>query len=137
MKWVTRQNIGVDRMACCWLIKNYIDETPELIFLPEGGLLPEDGEPFDLPGVRLSHRDGHASFRTILKEYDIHDPLLERIAQIVDEADTVQEVFLEPVAQGLDFICRGVRLISKDDEEALERGFMIFTAIYEQLKASQ
>jgi hypothetical protein len=134
MKWVTWENVGVDRMACTWLIKKFIDSDAEFLFVPTGEKpLPEGAEPFDIPGVRLSHRRGHCSFHTMLREFHLKNPILERIARIVDEADTVQEVFLEPVAQGLDFICRGIRRTSPDDWIALERGSLIFEALYAQL----
>jgi hypothetical protein len=68
----------------------------------------------------------------MLREYDLHDPVLQRIARVVDEADTVQEVSLEPAAAGLDLICRGLRLVSPNDKVALERGRLIYDALYAQ-----
>jgi len=68
----------------------------------------------------------------MLREYDLHDPILQRIARLVDEADTVQDVTLEPAAPGLDLICRGLRLTSPDDQVALERGRLIYDALYAQ-----
>ncbi len=134
MKWVTWEHVMVDRMACAWLIKRFIDPQAEFMFIPAGHKpLPDGAEPFDLPGVRLSHRRGHCTFHTMLREYNLKDPILHRIAQIVDEADVVQEVAVEPAAPGLDLICRGVRLISPDDDVALERGALIYEAIYAQL----
>lgn len=136
MKWVTWENVGVDRMACAWLITKWIDSEAEFLFIPVGQKpFPEGAEPFDIPGVRLSHRKGHCTFYTMLQEFKIKDPVLERIALIVDEADTVQEVSLEPIAPGLDFICDGIRLTSPDDTTALERGSLIFEALYVQLSA--
>jgi hypothetical protein len=138
MKWVTWQNVGVDRMACGWLIRRHIDPKAHFLFVERGSQpLPQGAEPFDIPGVRLSHHHGHCSFYTILREYKLADPILERIAQIVDEADTVQEVSLEPAAAGLDLICSGIRRISADDEMALERGAMIYEALYAQLAAER
>lgn len=136
MKWVTWENVGVDRMACAWLIKKWIDSEAEFLFIPVGQKpFPEGAEPFDIPGVRLSHRKGHCTFHTMLQEFEIKDPVLRQIALIVDEADTVQEVSLEPIAPGLDFICDGIRLTSPDDITALERGSLIFEALYAQLSA--
>ena len=135
MKWVTWKNIGVDRMACIWLIHRWIDPKAEFTFIPVGEKSsPEDGEPFDIPGEHYSHHGGHCTFYALLEEKKINDPILTRIAQIVDEADEVQEVTLEPAALGLDLICRGLRQISTDDFEALERGGLIYEALYEQLK---
>jgi hypothetical protein len=135
MKWVTWENVGVDRMACAWLIKRFIDPQVEFMFIPAGYKpLPNGAEPFDIPGVKYSHRRGHCTFYTLLREYDLNDPTLQRIAQIVDEADVVQEAAVEPAAPGLDLICRGLRRISPDDLSALERGSLIYEAIYAELQ---
>lgn len=134
MKWVTWEQVGVDRMACAWLITKYLDPGAKFLFVPAGHKpLPEGAEPFDIPGVRLSHHRGHCTFYTMLGEYDLRDPVLQRIARVVDEADTVQDVTLEPAAAGLDVICRGIRLISPDDQVALERGWLVYDALYAQL----
>ena len=136
MKWVTWENVGIDRMGCGWLISRFIDRDAEFLFLPYGETsLPAGPEPFDIPGVRLSHRRGHSTFHTILEEYQLADPILRRIAQLVDEADTAQEVLVEPAAPGLDLICRGLRLVSPSDQVALERSRLIYEALYAQLAA--
>ena len=133
MKWVTWEQVGVDRMACAWLITTYIDRDAEFLFIPAGQKpLPEGAEPFDIPGVRLSHHRGHCTFFTMLREYDLHDPILQRIARVVDEADTVQDVMLESAATGLDVLCQGMRLISPSDQAALERGRLLYDALYAQ-----
>jgi hypothetical protein len=135
MKWVTWKNIGVDRMGCAWLIRRWIDPNAEFTFIPMGGKpAPEQGEPFDIPSFRFSHHGGHCTFYGLLKEYKISDVNLARIAQMVDEADEIQEVTLEPTAAGLDLICRGLRQISQDDFEAMERGALVYDAVYAQLK---
>src|SRR5689334_24848947 len=121
-------------MGCAWLSKRSIDTGAEFQFItPDQKTLPPDAEPFDIPGVRLSHHHGHCTFHTMLRAFDLTDPTLQRIARIVDEADVVQEVALEPVAPGLDLICRGLRQISPDDHVALERGALIYDALYAQL----
>ena len=137
MRWLTWQNVGVDRIGCAWLIRRYIDPQAEFEFIPEGQRPPQTGggEPFYIPGVRFSHHQGHCSFHTFLDEYKIADPVLRRIARIIDEADTVQDVALEPSAPGLDLICRGVRLASPDDRTALERGAAVYDALYAALSA--
>jgi hypothetical protein len=137
MKWVTWEHVGVDRMGCAWLILRFVDSQAEFEFIAAGKRdVPKDSEPFDIPGVRLSHHEGHSSFHTILNEYQLEDPLLQRMAAIVDEADDVVEgVSLEPIAAGLDYLCRGLRLISDDDQTALERGRLIYEALYRQLAA--
>jgi hypothetical protein len=136
MKWVTWKNIGVDRMACIWLIRRWIDPAAEFYFLPVGEkAMPEHGEPFDIPGTRYSHHGGHCSFYALLQDKGLGDPILKRIAQMVDEADELQEVNIEPAALGLDLICRGLSRISHDDFEALERGCLVYDALYAQLKS--
>jgi len=134
VKWVTWENIGIDRMGCAWLIQRFIDAQAEFQFIPAGQTpLPEGYEPFDIPGVRLTHRRNHCTFHTMLREYKLDDPILHRIASMIDEADVVQDVWVEPVAAGLDFICEGIRRISPDDYTALERGRLIYEALYAQL----
>jgi hypothetical protein len=134
MKWVTWQNVAVDRMACAWLIRRLIDPKARFVFVPAGTKpLPANAEPFDIPGTRYSHHRGHCTFYTFLKENKLNDPVLNRIARIVDEADIVQEVAVESASFGLDLICRGLRRISKDDHEAIARGFLVYEALYAEL----
>jgi hypothetical protein len=134
MKWLTWQNVGVDRMGCAWLIRRFIDAKAQFSFIPEGEKPPQKaGEPFDIPGVKLSHHKGHCSFHTFLDEYKLADPVLQHIARIIDEADTMQYVSVETAAAGLDLICRGIRRISPDDNAALERGAMVYDALYAEL----
>jgi len=137
MKWTTWEQVGVDRMACAWLIRRSIDPEAEFIFIPVGASPSGDAEPFDIPGARLSHHRGHCTFHMMLREYDLHDPILDRIARIVDEADVVQEANVESAAPGLDLICRGIRLTSPDDYVAIERGALIYEALYAQLSTEQ
>jgi len=138
MKWVTWENVRVDRMASAWLIRRFIDPNAQFAFVAADQTeLPEGAQAFDIPGVRLSHRRGHSTFHTLLKEFDIHDPVLRAIAHIVDEADVVQEIALEPAAPGVDLICRGLSMTSNDDTLALERGALIFEAIYTALAAQE
>jgi hypothetical protein len=138
MKWVTWENIGVDRMACIWLIRRWIDPKAEFLFVPAGSKpLPKDAEPFDIPGARYSHQRGHCTFHTLLKVHNLKDPVLARIANIIDEADIVQEINVEPAAPGLDLLFRGLRRISADDLEALERGVLVYEALYVELSAGE
>jgi hypothetical protein len=138
MKWVTWENVGIDRMGCAWLIRSRIDPAAEFQFVPEGSkVIPEGATPFDIPGVRFSHHGGHCSFHAFLVEHKLDDPVLRRIAQIIDDADTVQEATLEPASVGLDVICRGLRRISTDDREALARGAMIYDALYAEIRSEE
>jgi hypothetical protein len=125
-------------MACGWLIRRFIDPKAEFLFIPAGTKpLPKGAEPFDIPGVRLSHHRGHCSFHAMVKAYKLKTPVLQRIARIVDEADVVQEAAVEPAAPGLDFVCRGVRRTSPDDYVAMERGEMIYDALYAELQGQE
>jgi hypothetical protein len=134
MKWVTWENVGVDRMACAWLIRKQIDPQAEFVFIPAGAkTLPGDAEAFDIPGARYSHHRGHCTFHTMLRENGLKDPVLHRMAQIVDEADVVQEIQVETIAPGLDVLCRGLRQISPDDDTALQHGALIYEALYAEL----
>jgi len=138
MKWVTWENIGVDRMACIWLIRRWIDPKAEFLFVtPTTIPLPKDAEPFDIPGVRFSHHRGHCTFHSLVKEHNLKNAVLLRIANIIDEADLVQEVNVEPVAPGLDAICRGIRRTSANDHEALEHGILVYEALYAELSADE
>ncbi len=133
MKWITWENVGVDRIACAWLLCRFIDPQAEFVFVPVGQKPLPAGNAFDIPGGRYAHHRGHCTFYTLLREFDIQDPLLQRIARIVDEADIIQQVTVEPTAPGLDLICRGIRLTSPDDTTAIERGRLIYDALYAQL----
>lgn len=133
MKWVTWENIGVDRIGCAWLILREIDPKAEFQFVARGAPLPKDAEPFDVPDVRFSHHNGHCSFFALVAHYKLSDPVLHRIARIIDEADTVQAVNVEPAAPGLDLICEGIRLISSNDRAAIQSGRIVYDALYARL----
>lgn len=134
MKWVTWKNVGVDRIGCAWLIRRHIDAKAQFLFVEKGAEpLPKGAEPFDIPGARLSHHNGHCSFHAFLREYKLNDPVLERMARIIDEADTIQAVSVESASVGLDLICEGIRLISLDDDTALEQGAIVYDALYARL----
>jgi hypothetical protein len=133
MKWVTWEHVGVDRIGCAWLIRHWVDPQAEFAFIPRDAAIPQDAAPFDVPGVRFSHHQGHCSFHAILRHHKLDDPVLERIARMIDEADTVQEVNVESAAPGLDLICEGIRLTSPTDQTALERGSMVYDALYARL----
>jgi hypothetical protein len=136
MKWVTWENVGVDRMGCAWLIRRFIDPKAKFAFVAAGQKsLPSDAEPFDIPGAKFSHHRGHCTFHALLREYQLKDATLDHIARIIDEADVVQEANLEPASPGLDLICRGLRRTSPDDRTALERAELIYDALYAELTA--
>lgn len=136
MKWVTWENVGIDRIGCAWLILREIDPQAEFVFIARGAELPKGAEPFDVPGVRFTHHNGHCSFHALLEHHKLADPILRRVARIIDEADTVQQVQIEPASAGLDLICEGLRLICANDHEAIERGRVVYDALYARLSNS-
>jgi hypothetical protein len=134
MKWITWSEVGVDRIACGWLIRRAIDKDAEFVFIQRGSDWKElDGIPFDIPGANLSHRRGRCTFCTILKEYAINDRVMDQICAIVDAADSVNDLLPPPEAPGIDVICRGLTKVLKDDAKALEVGAIVFEALYVQL----
>ena len=134
---MTWQRVGIDRMACVWLIWKYIDAHAEFQFLPSGQMVEEtaDAIPFDIPGVRLSHHRGRCSFAAFLKEYGLMDPILSQIARIVDGADCITTMIPPPESEGVEAICQGIRALANDDLEALLQARVVFDALYAHLKA--
>jgi len=137
MKWVTREYVHVDRTACPWLIKKFIDPKAEFIFAPtekiEQIAETEGAIPFDAPGVKLGHRNGKCSFETIIEEYDLKDPVLHELAKIVHSADT-RDTEAAPEGLGLRAIMTGARFDVKDDFEAVEKAVYIYDALYNYCK---
>jgi len=134
MKWITWTEVGIDRIACAWLIRRMVDKDAEFLFIPRGTDWKRlDGIAFDIPGANLSHRRGRCTFCTILKEYSINDRVMNEICAIVDAADSVNDLLPPPEAPGIDVICRGLVKVLKDDSRALEVGAILFEALYTQL----
>jgi hypothetical protein len=98
----------VDRTACAWLIRRYIDLEPEFLFVTDAADLPADATPFDIAGQPFSHHDGDCTFEVMIRHYGITAPGLERLARIVHEADVEDERYDAPEAAGLDAIVRGM-----------------------------
>lgn len=130
MRWATRAGIHIDRAACAWLIRRHIDSGAEFVFVGDPGELPADATGFDMRGVELSHHDGDCSFETILRRYELDDPVLWKLAAIVHEADLDDERYDAPEAPGLDTVLRGLSMIC-DDEAILELTGPIFDGLYE------
>ena len=137
MKWVTREFVHVDRTACPWLIKKFIDPQAEFIFVPTekiGEIVKDQGAtPFDAPGVKLGHRDGKCSFETIMEEYKLEDPVLHELAKIVHSADT-RNTDLAPEGIGLSATMTGARFNVKDDFKAVDRAAYVYDALYSYCK---
>jgi len=130
MKWATRAGIHIDRAACAWLIRRTVDPAAEFVFVTDPAEVPSDATPFDMRGVELGHHGGDCSFETILRRYEITDPVLWRIAEIIHEADIDDERFNAPEAPGLDVVLRGLSMIG-DDEHTLTVSKPIFDGLYE------
>ena len=127
MKWVTGEKVGVDRIACAWLIRRQIDPDAEFVFIQRGiDHKTIEGIPFDIPGAHLSHKRGRCTFTTLLKEYSITDKTLGQIAAIVDGADSVNDLLPPPESPGLDLICRGLTKVLHDDLRAFDVGSILF-----------
>ena len=134
MKWVTRSHVHVDRVACPWLITRFVDSEAEFVFVPRGEIdrvVTETGAiPFDAPGVELGHHDGRCSFESILLKYDLKEPGLVRLAQIVHSADVDADIDKEPIARGLEAIASGFSLRFPEDVENLAHQFEVYDALY-------
>ncbi|MFC3996207.1 chromate resistance protein ChrB domain-containing protein [Nocardiopsis sediminis] len=133
MKWATRAAIHIDRAACAWLITRHIDPEAEFVFVTDPGQVPAEATPFDMRGADLGHHGGDCSFETILRRYDLTDPVLWRIAEIVHEGDLDDERYHAPEAPGLDVILRGLSMTGTD-EDTLRISAPIFDGLYAYIK---
>ncbi|MFD1939662.1 chromate resistance protein ChrB domain-containing protein [Nonomuraea mangrovi] len=130
MRWATRAGVHIDRAACAWLIRCHLDPEPEFVFVDDPASVPADATPFDMRGAELSHHGDDCSFETILRRYELDDPVLWKVAEIVHEADIDDERFDAPEARGMDVILRGLSMIC-DDDRMLEITGPIFDGLYE------
>jgi hypothetical protein len=130
VKWATRPHCHVDRNACAWLIRRYVDPEPSFVFFTDPDEVPDDATPFDMQGVELGHHDGNCSFETFLRHYELDDPVLWDIARIVHEADLGDERYDAPEAPGLDVLIRGLSM-THDDDELLRLSAPLFDGLYE------
>lgn len=130
MKWATRAGIHIDRAACAWLIRRFIDPDAAFVFVTDPDQVPHDATPFDMRGAKLGHHHGDCSFETILRRQQLtDDAALRRIAEIVHEADLDDERFDAPEAPGLDIVLRGLSMIG-DDEHTLAITRPVFDGLY-------
>jgi hypothetical protein len=135
MRFVTRKNAAVDRIACPWLIRRFIDKDAEFLYVPTEDVarvaLEKDAVPYDVEGVELGHVDGRCSFESILLEYGLDDPALQRMATIVHGADVEADIEIAPEAAGLKAIAMGFRLTyGERDHEKLEAQMPVYDALY-------
>ena len=142
MRFVTRKNAAVDRIACPWLIRRFIDRDAEFLYVDPQEVArvatEKDAIPFDVEGARLGHVDGRCSFESILVEYGLDDPALHRLAAIVHGADVEADIGLTPEAAGLKAIATGFRRLYGDrDIEKLEAQMLMYDALYEWCRESR
>jgi hypothetical protein len=135
VRWATRSGVHIDRAACAWLIRRFVDPRAVFIFVTDPVRIPDGATPFDVPGVELSHRIGpsgaeECTFETILRRFDLTDPVLWRLAEIVHEADLDDERFDAPEARGLDVVLRGLSMTC-DDTQILELTAPVFDGLHE------
>jgi hypothetical protein len=136
MKWVTRENANVDRIACPWLIKRFIDPDAEFLFVPRDQVLEtaekEGAHSYDAPDAKYTHRDGKCSFDVLVDEYDLTgDPALVRLAEIVHAADVADDRDTSPEGRGLYAIANGFALLhGKADHTKIELEMPMYDALY-------
>jgi hypothetical protein len=130
MRWATRRRCHVDRAACAWLIRRHLDDDPTFVFVGDPSEVPDDATPFDMRGVDLTHHGDDCTFETMLRRYDLDDPVLWDIARLVHEADLADDRYDAPEARGLDVICRGLSMVADDDTVLALTGPM-FDGLYE------
>jgi rhodanese-related sulfurtransferase len=138
--WVTRQRPKIDRIACPWLIRRFIDPDAQFIYVPASEVLKVASEtgalPYDVPGVTLTHRGERCSFDAFIEDYKLSDPALLQIAEIVRGADT-DRMDLAPQAAGVFAISLGLSVNIKDDHTMLRHGLVIYDALYAWLVAAK
>jgi hypothetical protein len=133
MKFVTREKPKVDRVACPWLIKKFIDPNAELLFVPASEVMAvaqrEGALPYDVPDVELGHQNGGSSFESFIRKYNLTDPALLELAKIVRAADT-QDREAASEGEGLRQIANGWHLLDWSLEKRLEIGFGVYDCLY-------
>jgi hypothetical protein len=137
-KRVTREKAKVDRIACPWLIKNFVDSDPEFLFVSADKVLDmakeQNAIPFDIPNVELGHHDNKCSFDAIIEKYNLQDQALQELAKIVRGADT-DDPNPSPESAGLEAIADGFRQITKDDFDNISKQFHVYNALYAYCKS--
>jgi hypothetical protein len=136
MKWITREKVKVDRVACPWLIRKFVDPQAEFLFVPADQVMAvaerEGATPYDIPGVELGHHGKECSFDAIVKKYGLaHDAALVLLARIVNGADTDNSLWNQPESAGLRAIAEGFRHLGyRDDHELNAAEWIVYDALY-------
>jgi hypothetical protein len=131
MKWITREKVKVDRVACPWLIRKFIDRDAEFAFLPPDTDWSSitDGHVYDVPGCDLGHHGEDVSFNTLLKRHGLNDPALVLLGEIVRAADS-HPSNPHPAGEGLRWVAHGFSAQGLTDNQILEREFIVYDALY-------
>jgi hypothetical protein len=141
MRWVTRAHVHVDRVACPWLIRRFIDLEAVFKFVPWPGysLTTEDGTPFDFPDMNIpfTHHEGRCTFEVLIDHYHLDDPVLRDMALIIHGADVVKDIEKSPEAYGTEVILSGLAYVSNNDQQAITRGFIVCDSLYAGLLLKQ
>ncbi len=139
MLWVTREDARVDRVACAWLIRRFIDPTAKFRFVPDGEVAAFTGlgrvRTFDAPGARYQAQDGVCTFEVLVQQYELTDPALRALTRIVHGADVTRDLYDCPEAAGLRALAHGYALTCASDKERLERQFAVYDALYAWCRA--
>ena len=135
MKWVTRKNANVDRIACPWLIRRFVDGEAEFLYVDGDDVMrvakAEGAIPYDVPDVELGHVDGRCSFESILVKYDLTDPALQLLGRIVHGADVPKDISIEPESAGLRAIAHGFAAVHGDaDHQKIALETPMYDALY-------
>ncbi len=130
MIWATRKGCHVDRTACVWLIRRFVDPGATFAFFADPSEAPVEAELFDVAGARLSHHGEDCSFETFLKEYELNHPALGEIAEIVHDADLMDEKYGRSESEGLDAIVRGMQLVLPSDEALTRHTDRLYDGLY-------
>ncbi len=137
MKWITRERPKIDRIACPWLIQNFVDPQAEFLFVPKEQVFRQAAElsaiPYDIAGAEYSHEGAYCTFDYILKKHRLRDPALQQLALIVRGADT-DSFQLAPQAAGLWAISAGLSYNYADDQQQLALGLKLYDALYSWAK---
>jgi len=135
VRWATRAGIHIDRAGCAWLIGRFVDPDAEFVFVTDPDQVPDGATAFDMRGAELSHHQGDCTFETILRRYELADPVLWRIAEVVHEADLDDGRYDAPEAPGLDTVLRGLSMTGTDEQTLAVAG-PLFAGLYEFYRRS-
>jgi hypothetical protein len=134
--WATREHIHIDRLCSAWLIKRFIDPKARFIFVDESAI-PDNAVPFDIFGKEFSHHGDDCTFETLLHVFQLRDPSLASIAEIVHDIDIKDGKFRRPEAAGVDAIVRALSDSMKDDHKTIELGTIVLNALYDQFSSKK